>query len=139
MFKDTINNFIWKIYLFIMCIGIPIYLSLIKFKKNNMNIIGSIIYYIICIIIAFNLYILIIKNKSYNAMELLAVSSILYIFYLLYLLSLFHKHNGIQKFNNDDRNISIIIIVSIILIEYLFKGTFNKSIIENVINLLIKI
>ena len=47
MFETTIDNFIWKIYLFIMCIGIPIYLSLIKFKKNNMNIIGSIVYYII--------------------------------------------------------------------------------------------
>ena len=133
MFETTIDNFIWKIYLFIMCIGIPIYLSIIKIKKNKMNIIGSIIYYIICIIIVFNLYILITKNKSYNAMELLAISSILYIFYILYLLSLVHKHNGIQNFNNDDRNTSIIIIGSIILIEYLFKGNFNKFIIKSII------
>jgi succinate dehydrogenase hydrophobic anchor subunit len=135
MFKDTINNFIWKIYLFIMCIGIPIYLSIIKFKKNKMNIIGSIIYYIVCIIIIFNLYIL-IKNESYNAMELLLVSSMLYIFYILYLISLVHKNNGIQNFNNDDRNISISIIVSIILIEYLFKGNFNKSIIKNIMEII---
>ena len=135
MFETTIDNFIWKIYLFIVCIGIPIYLSIIKIKKNKMNIIGSIIYYIICIIIVFNLYILITKNKSYNAMELLAISSILYIFYILYLLSLVHKHNGIQNFNNDDRNTSIIIIGSIILIEYLFKGNFNKSIIKNIIKI----
>ena len=135
MFETTIDNFIWKIYLFIVCIGIPIYLSIIKIKKNKMNIIGSIIYYIICIIIVFNLYILITKNKSYNAMELLAISSILYIFYILYLLSLVHKHNGIQNFNNDDRNTSIIIIGSIILIEYLFKGNFNKSIIKSIIKI----
>jgi len=135
MFETTIDNFFWKIYLFIMCIGIPIYLSIIKIKKNKMNIIGSIIYYIICIIIVFNLYILITKNKSYNAMELLAISSILYIFYILYLLSLVHKHNGIQNFNNDDRNTSIIIIGSIILIEYLFKGNFNKSIIKSIIKI----
>ena len=116
-----------------MYIGIPIYLSIIKIKKNKMNIIGSIIYYIICIIIVFNLYILITKNKSYNAMELLAISYILYIFYILYLLSLVHKNNGIQNFNNDDRNTSIIIIGSIILIEYLFKGNFNKFIIKSII------
>ena len=95
-----------------------------------MDVFGSIIYYIICITILYIFYSQ-ITNRSYNAIELFAFSTILYIFYILYLISLLLKNKNLKKFNNDDRNISIIIIISIILIEYLNKGKFNKTLVKS--------
>lgn len=127
------ENIIWKIYLVLMCIYLPIYLSIIKFKKNNMNIEGSIFYYLISIVICYILY-----KQIANASELLLYTTILYIFYLLYLLTLVYKYKGIRKFNNDDRNITIILFISIMMIEYLSKGTFNKSLLKVILNIIYK-
>jgi len=122
------NNIYFKIHIFIMLICIPIYLYIIKFKKKTMDKAGSIIFYIINIIIILDILYLyrnkLIRIEDYvnNALFL---SGILYIFYVLYILSLIYKYWTTKKFDSNDRNIVILIIISIIIIEFTMKGTYT--------------
>ena len=114
---------------------LPLYLNKIK---KNMLLISKIIYYIICIFTVISLLTLIIPSllemynlwgKSDAKWFLIAIIPwfclfMYHILYILFILSLIYKNKGILNFSKDEKTISIIIIIPIIILQIMSKGNF---------------
>ena len=121
---DLFNILLYSYYI-LQCVIIPIYLGKIKYIDKE-NIISMPLYIIISVIsfyIFINLFLIIISYyREYQIFNKIISMSVLlsFIYFILLIIRLYENNFEFKNYSENERNITILMIISNILILFLF-------------------